>query len=214
MLVDVVTGEAFRVVETIGGRSYTLRPPTFGEAGELAAVTVGTVRPGAAMVAEAVRQALEERLAGEEKAEELSVALAALTAHEDADDYVQAVLVTRPMDNEPPSAFAEWRAQLRDAQTTLLKADRARQLAEARVADHPRVVELRSATLRASFAERLSTVRICLVAWSGPGLPAWQVGKDGRVPEEVLNSLPAGELAALAERAGGLMRPAKAAEKN
>lgn len=214
MQVDVVTGAAFRVAVQLEGRSYTLRPPTFGEAGELASVTVGTVRPGAAMVTEAVRQALEELLAGEEKAAELAKAMQAIAAHEDADDYVQAVLVTRPMDNEPPSAFAEWRGQLRDAQRDLLKADRARQLAEKIVADHPRVVEMRSATLRASFAERLATVRLCLVGWSGPGLPEWQVGEDGRVPEAVLNSMPAGELAALAERAGNLMRPAKAAEKN
>lgn len=208
---EIITSAAFRVVEELGGRKYTLRPPTFGEAGELAARMVGTIRPGPAMVAETIRQALEATL---EDPAERAEAVAAISAHEEADDYVAAVLMTKPEETEPPSAKAEWRASLAEAQRRLFAAERRKARAEAAVADHPAVVRIRAAQLEASLAERLHTVRTCLAGWEGPGLPAWCPDAEGRIPLAVLETLPAAEIAALAERCGELTRPSKAAEKN
>lgn len=205
----IVTSSAFRETVTHDGRRYLIRPPSFGEAGELAARVMGALRPGPALIAEAIRQALEETL-GEAAAPHV----AAISAHEQADDHLQAVLISRPLGSEPPSVHAEWRGQLMDANKSLAGADRARQRAAARVAEHPEVLRANAGALEAQFADRLHTVHVCLCGWEGEGLPAWSPGDDGRIPLELLRTLPAGDMATLGERCAALTRPSKAAEKN
>ena len=206
---DVVTGGELRFTETYGGRKYTLRPPTFANAGTLATRHIGTLRPGAAMVAETVRQALEAKLG-----DRAPPAVAAITAHEEAEDLLQALLVTKPMETEPDSVKAEWRRELRAAQLAVLATERRRQIVENQVAEVPEVVTIRTATLTAQMNDRLHTVRICLVGWEGEGLAEFAPDAEGYATPEAIGALPAGDVAALGDRCQDLLKPSRAAEKN
>lgn len=55
--------------------------------------------------------------------------------------------------------------------------------------------------------------RYALRGWSGPGLPAFRLHR-GTVPEELLDSLPEGDLSAVGNRAMVLMQPNRTAEGN
>jgi len=194
-----VTGIGQRETVEIGGRRYTLRPVTFGEAAALAEADAGALHGGPALFAETVRQALQRKLGSEAERH-----IAAVDAHEEADAEMTAVAVTRPHPEEPPEAMATWRMEMRRAQTEVLRAHRRRLVAEAQVKDDPEVAKARAALERAAWERMARLVRICLTGWEGDGLPPWP---EGGVTEGMLRELPELDIRTLAERAEKLRRP-------
>jgi len=194
-----VTGIGQRETVEIGGRRYTLRPITFGEAAAMAEAEACTLSGGPALFAETVREALRRKLG--DKAEPY---IAAVDAHEEADTEATAIAVTRPHPEEPAEAKTAWSADMRRAHTEVLRAHRRRVVAEAKVADDPEVVKARFALERAAWERMVRLVRTCLTGWEGEGLPPWP---EGGVTEDMLRELPERDVRTLAEKAEKLRRP-------
>lgn len=95
------------------------------------------------------------------------------------------------------------------------KAAQARLAVLERIArQEPAYADLLEARLRYNEASPLITLQYALRGWSGPGLPDFARFADGRVPEALLDAIPAAELEALATRAQVLIWLGPDAEGN
>lgn len=198
----VVTGAGFRLTKNLGGRRYTLRAPTFGEAGALLASTGPHLRPTPAVIAEEVREAL--RRAGREEL------VAAIDEYEVAEDYLRSVLVSNA-GAEGADDRAGAREAERDARDRMAAAHRARQRAEWLVREDGDLARLRRLAQEIDQDEIMQLLCICLVGWEGEGLPP----APEKVTREVIDAaLPSGDVQALGGIVMGLMQPTKAEEGN
>lgn len=179
------------------GNTYSLAAPSYGDAGRIVATLAARYRPTAAVVHQAIRDALE-------KAGKLDM-VALVDAYEAADDDLQSVYAAYGRDN------AE---EVRRATRALLAADRGLKRAEAAVWDDADLAALRMARLAAEQEETALLLREALRGWAGETLPAYAVAEDKRVQPALVQALPARDAAALVERIRELTRPSPAAEKN
>lgn len=74
--------------------------------------------------------------------------------------------------------------------------------------------DMLEARIRYNEAMPWVSARFALRGWSGPGLPAFERGVDGMVPEALLELLPAAELDAIGTRATVLIWLGPSAEGN
>jgi hypothetical protein len=94
------------------------------------------------------------------------------------------------------------------------KAAQARLAVLERAARHvPAYAELLDAQMRYREEQPLVTVSYALRGWAGPGLPTFR-REDGRVPDDLLEAIPAAELDAVAGHALVLIWLGPSAEKN
>ena len=82
------------------------------------------------------------------------------------------------------------------------------------VAALPAYAAMQDAIATHAEERRWHTVRHALRGWSGPGLPPFDVGPDGLVPDDLLNEIPANEFDGIFERASILIGLGKSAEGN
>lgn len=190
---DVVVTKDYAVTVEIPGtdRSYTLRAPTFGEVGEMASRAEGAMVPSDAIFAEVVRDAIEASGLPQDAKDRHCAAIDAFFA---ADDALRSLYASLP---EAKDWTAEHRREVADADKALRAAVRARGAAEWAVRDVPAVRDaLRQKGLDAR-AQQADMLALCL---------GW--------PADRVQALPAGDFLVLQERAGALIRPTQAAEKN
>ena len=205
----LVTGASIREVIDIDGQQITLRPLTFGEAGAIAQEQAMELAPSAAIVAEAVRDALREAdLAEEVRARHI----AAIDEHEAADEAVAVVHMARPMPQEPPEASAAYRAEMALANARVLAASRHRQIAEWLVRDSDTLTALRSLAEHQHRTRGLRLLAQAIEGWVGDDLPEWPANHPTRLA--LLVGLPAPWLNRLLSRAMALTNPGIAEAKN
>lgn len=189
-----VTSTAMMVDLPIPGtdRRYTLRIPTFGDAGDLAAAAVTAVAPNDTIFTEALREALR---ASDLPDEAKAAHLASVDAAEEAQDALDALFTAHGADRRDWSADA--RREIAEAQRAFLSANRARQRAEWAMRGDAGLAQLRRHQLEAGRTEQTSLVALCL----------------GLTPGEV-HAMPAVDALTVYQRAASLLRPSAAAEKN
>jgi hypothetical protein len=192
-----------------GDRCYVLRPITFGEAAEIAQRQAGQFLGGPALLAETIRRAIEAR-----GGPDMQRHLDALEAHEDADAQMVVLHATRPHPEEPPAAWVDHRRQLQAAQLAVLRAARARQVAERAVADDASVCAARAEQEAAQWGRVVDLVQACLVEIREGETIAWARGPgDAPVFAAAINALPEALVKELANRADALRRPGVQAGK-
>jgi hypothetical protein len=189
----IVTGSGFRLVKHLGGRSYTLRAPTFAQAGELAAAAGPHLRPSAAVLVEETREALK-RIGRADL-------VAAMDDFEAAEDAYRSALAAYQGDDSDES-----KAAIRDARARLATADRARQRAEWAVREDAGLAEMRNLAQAIDRREHLLLLSMCVLGWEGPDLPP---APEKMTPESINDALPAGDVAALGQYAMELLRPTR-----
>jgi hypothetical protein len=199
---DTVTSVGQRELVEVNGRTYVLRPISYGEAAGLAADEAAEFQGGPAVLAEIVCDALRERFAEDPR---LGDFVGAVEAHEDAAAAITALLIVQSHPEETSEAKAAWQRSWAEAQLVHQRAFRRWQGVEARVADMPAVRSARTAADRANWQRMRALVRLSLVEASGEGIAA------GTLP--AVDDLPAAEVRALYERANGLLRPGVLAGK-
>lgn len=198
--VVVANGQTITVDIPDTGRSYTLRAPTFGEAGQLAARAVIAAIPSDAIFAEALRKAIE----GSDMPDDTKAAhLAAINAHEDAQDHLDSLFTAHGGDRA--AWDADTKREIAEAQRALFAAQRARQKAEWAMKDAPALADLRRHQMDARQREQIDLVALCVVSVGGT--------LRNLTIDDVKN-LPAGDALTIADRAGALVRPTPSAEKN
>lgn len=190
---DVVTSAQTRVRVEIPDttRAYDLRPPTFGEVGDMAAHAEGTMVPSDAIFAEAVREAIAASAMPQADKDRHAAALDEYFA---ADDALRSLYASLP---DSKDWTAEHRREVADANRAMRGASRARDLAEWAVRDVPAVREMKRSQGVAGRREQAGMVALCL---------GWDVAR--------VMDLPAGDFLLLQQRATRMMRPDQAAEKN
>lgn len=190
---DVVTTAGQTVVIEIPGtdRKYTLRAPTFGEVGAMAARAAGTPVPSDAIFVDVLRDALR---AADMDDGERAAHLAALDAAEEAADALDSLYAVHGVDRKAWDADA--RREIADADRVYRAAQKRRAKAEWAVRDAESLAVLRRHQMDAGRREQVEVVALCLTV---------QVDVD---------ALPAGDVLTIYQRAMTLMRPSAAAEKN
>jgi len=190
---DVVTSAQTRVrVEILGtDRAYDLRPPTFGEVGDMAGRAEGAMVPSDAIFADTVRAAIE---ASAMDAEAKARHVAALDAYFEADDALRSLYASLP---DAKDWAPEHRAQVADANRAFRVAARQRDHAEWAVRDVPAVRDLRRRQGEVGRREQAEMVALCL---------GWDLAR--------VQELPAGDFLILQQRATQMIRPTQATEKN
>lgn len=190
---DVVVTADYTVTVEIPGtdRKYTLRAPTFGEVGKMAARAESTMVPSDAVFAELVRDAV---LASDLPEDVKARHCAALDAFFEADDTLRSLYASLPDAND---WGAEQRREVAEANRALRTAARGREQAEWAVRDVPSVREAKQRQGDVGRREQADIVALCL---------GWE-------PERV-SDLPAGDFLLIQRRAMELIRPSAAAEKN
>ena len=196
---DVVTGFPFTVTVPIPGtdRSYTLRAPTFGEVGAMAARQAGAPIPSDAVFVEALREAIAAMPMDDC---ERSAHMEAIQAAEDAGEMLDSLYAVHGMDRR--AWDAEARREIAEADRIFRAARKGRDRAEWVARDAPALATLRRHQMDAGRREQVEMLMLCM---TGDGAP--------RTPADV-DALPAGDVLILYQRAMGLMRPSAAAEKN
>jgi len=200
---DIVTGAGFRVTKNLGGRKYTLRAPSFEEAGAISDAASMCLRPTTAVINHEVREALKR--AGKEDL------VQAIDEHEAAQIAFQDAQVRAPIGETDREVLKEVNAEISAARQRMMKSEADRQRAEWYIRDDKDLAELRALGTKLDREEHIRLVLLCLVSWEGKGLPA--------VPEKIdadfiVTHLPAGDVAAVGRAAYGLMQPTKEVEKN
>lgn len=197
---DVIVGAGQTVTVESSGRTYVLRAPTFGEAGQLTARSVAAVQPSDAIFAEALRDAVRAAPLPEKVR---AAHLAAIDEHEAAHDALEGLFMANGLDRT--AWDADVRREMAAAQRALLTAQRARQKAEWAVRESPDVVALRQGQIAGRQAEQAELVALCVVS----------VGKEMvTLTADDVRAMPASDALAIADRAAALVRPTPAAEKN
>lgn len=195
---SVVTSTGYRLTKSYGGRRYTLRAPTFDEVGSLAATSGFAMRPTSAVINWEIREALK-RSGHPEMA-------AIIDEHEAAEIAFQDARLQAPIGETDREALRESNEAVSQARQRLMKADVARKQAEWLVREDQALRDLRALAQKLDRAEHGELVRLCLVGWEGEGLPPYA---ESMSADDVAQSLPAGDMAALAQVAIGLMNPTK-----
>lgn len=196
--VVAAAGTTLTVTIPHSGRTYTLRAPTFGEVGQMAARAVSAAMPSDAIFADRLRQVIQA-----EAGDDAPALVAAVDAHEAAQDYLDSLYSAHGTDRG--GWDAEAKREIREAQRDLFAAQRDRQKAEWRFRDNPDLVALRRHRITAQQREALDLVALCVVSIDG--------ALRTLSPEDV-EGLPAGDVALVAARAQALIRPTADAEKN
>lgn len=197
----VVTGAGTTATVTSPdtGRTYVLRAPSFGEVGKMTARALTAALPSDAIFAEELRRVIERACEGDDR----DAALAAVDAHEAAQDHLDSLFAAHGTDRAAWDADAK--REFRDAQRDLFAAQRARQKLEWRFRDQPDLTALRRCRIEAQQLEALDLVALCVVSVNG---------KLGALTPQEVDGLPAGDVALVAARAQSLIRPTQDAEKN
>lgn len=191
---EVVTSAGMTVEVPIDGtdRKYTLRVPTYGDAGAIAARAVTTLAPNDAIFADRLRAALR---ASDLPEEEKTRFLEGIDAAEDATDALDALFFAHGTERK------DWpedvRKEVAAAQRDVLAAMRVRQRAEWAMQGDPGLAQLRMHRIEAGRMEQTAVVALCL-----------------GIAEGDVAALPALDVTVLYARAAGLMRPTPSAEKN
>jgi hypothetical protein len=194
----IVSADQTVVVEIHGtGRKYTLRAPTFGEVGVMAARQAGAPAPSDAIFVAALREALKAAPISDEDREEH---LAAIARAEDAGDTLDSVYAAHGVDRKQWDADA--RREIKEAEHEYRAAQKGRARAEWAVRDSEALAKLRRHQSDVGRREQTDVVRLCV---TGPGAP-----KD----DEAVAAMPALDVATIYQRAIAMMRPTQAAEKN
>lgn len=191
---DVVTSTSMTVEVPIEGtdRSYTLRVPSWADAGAIAARAIGTLVPNDAIFVDRLRAAIGEAARPDAERAEL---LDGILAAEDASDELDSLFAVHGTDRKDWSP--DTRKEIAAAQRRLAGAMRVRQRAEWVMRDDPNLAELRMHRVTTGRAEQAAVVALCL----------------DTDPASV-EAMPALDVTVLYQRAAGLMRPTQAAEKN
>lgn len=198
--VIVASGQTVTVEIPSTGHAYTLRAPTFGEAGQLAARSMVGAIPSDAIFAEALRTAIAASALPDSVKE---AHLAAIDAHEAAQDHLDSLFTAHGGDRTAWDADA--RREIAEAQRALFGAQRARQKAEWAMRDTPALLDLRRHQMDTRQRESVDLVALCVVSVNG---------KFTDLTDADVLALPAIDAATIVERASALMRPTPAAEKN
>ena len=210
MTLTLVASATVRETVEIDGRRFTLRPMTFGEAGAIAQDQAMELAPSAAILAEAVREAL--RVHPELSEPDRERHIAAIFEHEEADEAVAVAHMARPMPQEPPEVFAAHRAEMTQANARVLAASRKRQVAEWLVRDAAALTALRSLAESQHRDRGLQMLTHAIEGWTGEDLPEWPDDRVARLA--ILPTLPAPWLNQLLSRAMALTNPGIAEAKN
>lgn len=192
----IITGADFTVDVTVPetGRAFTLRAPTFADAGRLAAAAAAELHPNQAVFNDVLREAI--RRTGLPEAEQ-AAHIAAVDQAEETDDHLSALYAAHGTDS------AAWpddtRREMAEAQRAALAAQRAKARAEWATRADEKLTDLRR--YQSDFARRdqVGLLRMCLVPAPAP---------------EAIEAMPAIEVGTLYRRALDLLRPSPAAEKN
>lgn len=204
----VVTRPGVQFVKSLAGRKYTLRAPTFDEAGTLAADSGAAMRPTVPVINWEIREAL-----GRAGKPEMA---AAIDEYEAAEIAFQDARLQVPIGENDREALREANEVVSQARQRLMQADAARKVAEWIVRDDPQLREMRMLALKLDRAEHAQLVALCLMGWEGEGLPPFDApAPGGRISADyVAQALPAGDLGALAAFALSLINPTREDEKN
>ncbi|ONG56968.1 hypothetical protein BKE38_05075 [Pseudoroseomonas deserti] len=199
----VVTKTGVRTTKSFEGRRYTVRAPSFDEAGNLATASGYAMRPTAAVINWEIREAL-----GRAGKPEMA---AAIDEYEAAEIAFQDARLQLPIGETDPEALREPNKLVSDARQRLMKADVARKVAEWAVRDDKALQEMRALALKLDRSEHAELVALCVVGWEGEGLPSFEPPAEGEKLEGsyISKSLPAGDVAALAQVALGMINPTK-----
>jgi hypothetical protein len=195
----VITAAGQTISVTVADRVYVLRAPTFGEYGQLAARSVTHAVPSDAIFADALRDVVTAQAPEADR----GAMLAAITAHEEARDFLDSLYGTHGGDRT--SWDADAKREIADAQRALMAAQREREKIEWRFREAVPIVALRRHRLDFEQQERIGLVALCVASIGGE----LRTLAEADVPE-----LPAQDVLTIAERAAALLRPTPAAEKN
>ncbi len=195
----VVTALPFTVTVPIPGtdRTYSLRAPTFGEVGKMAAAQAGAPVPNDAVFLDALRDALKAATMDDAAR---AAHLAAIDAAEEAGDVLDSLYAVHGPDRSAWDADAK--REVAGADRVARAAQRARARAEWAVRDSVALADLRRHQTEAGRREQVEVVMLCVC------------GDDAPRTVEAVNALPAGDVLVLYQRATALMRPGRAEEKN
>ncbi len=196
---NIVTGGGHLVAVPIPGtdRTYTLRAPTFGEVGAMAARQAGTPVPSDAIFVDALRQAIRDTVTDPDAQK---AHLAAIDAAEDAGDELNSLYAVHGTDRTGWDADA--RAAIAAADRAASAAQRGRARAEWAVRDAAPLADLRRHQMQAGRREQTDLLILCLT------------GDDAPQDAAAVDAMPAGDVLVLYERAMKLLRPDAATEKN
>jgi hypothetical protein len=194
----VITSIGYRITKTFGGRKYTLRAPSFDEAGNLATSSGFAMRPTSAVINWEIREALG-RVGKAEMA-------AAIDEHEAAEIAFQDARLQLPIGETDREALREPNEAVSQARQRFMKADVARKVAEWLVRDDKALQEMRALALKLDRAEHAELVALCVVGWEGAGLPEFA---EGMTADDMAKALPAGDLSALAQVAISTINPTR-----
>jgi hypothetical protein len=197
--VVAAAGTTVTVTAPDTGRIYTLRAPSFGEVGEMTARALTAAMPSDAIFAEQLRRVIEAEVPQAER----EAMLAAVDAHEEAQDHLDSLYATHGTDRAAWDADAK--REFRDAQRAAMKAQRDRQKLEWRFRDHAALVALRRHQIDARQREAVDLVALCVASIDGT---------FATLSPDQVEAMPAGDVALVAARAQALIRPTPDAEKN
>lgn len=196
--IPIVSTDQTIVVDIPGtNRTYTLRAPTFGEVGSMAARQAGAPVPSDAIFVDTLRDALKAAAIPDD---ERDAHLAAVDRAEDAGDALDSVYAAHGADRKQWDADA--RREVKEAEQEYRAAQKGRARAEWAVRDVEALAKLRRHQSDIGRREQNDVVRLCVV---GPNAP-----KD----DEAVAAMPALDVATIYQRAIAMMRPTQAAEKN